>query len=242
MSLTEAGAALLAPAEAMRDAAATFEVAAAGQSEDDVGTVRLTASVFMSHHVLPAILGECRREHPLIALELVATDAAENLLFREADIAIRMFKPTQLDVITRRIGEIPLGLFASTSYLDRAGRPRVAEDILEHDFVGYDRNEEIIRGFREAGLTVSRNFFQTRADHQSTYWELVRAGCGLGFAQRKTALADPQIEELTLSIDIPPLEVWLTAHESLRNTPRIRRVWDLLIDRLTAYCGAPDVA
>jgi len=234
MALTDAGAALVAPARAMAEAAAALEVAAAGRSETLAGTVRLTASVFMSHHVLPAIIAEARAAHPEIAIDLVATDATENLLFREADIAIRMFQPTQLDVVTRHIGDIPLGLFGATAYLDRVGRGR---DLMAYDFVGYDRNEELIRGFRDAGVTVTRETFQTRTDHQTTFWELVRAGCGLGFAQRRTALKAPGIEEIPLDFDLPVMPVWLTAHEAMRASPRIRRIWDLLADRLSAYCG-----
>lgn len=239
MTLTDAGAALIAPARAMAQAAAQMSVAAAGKSETLAGTVRLTASVFMAHHVLPDILAEARRAHPEIAIDLVATDTAENLLFREADIAIRMFKPTQLDVITRHIGDIPLGLFGAKSYLDRVGRDR---GIMEMDFVGYDRNEDLIRGFRQAGIDVARDDFQTRTDHQTTFWELVRAGCGIGFAQRRTAQKDPGIEEIAIDIDLPKLEVWLTANEAMRASPRVRRIWDLLAERLSAYCGDPGSA
>lgn len=239
MALTQAGAALVEPATAMRRAAGAFEVAAAGRSENLGGTVRLTASIYMSHHVLPPIIAEAREAYPEIAIELVATDATENLLFREADIAIRMFEPTQLDTITRHLGDIKLGLYAAKSYLDRHGRPATQDDLKAHAFVGYDRNDAILRGFRDAGFPVDRDYFRTRCDHQTTYWELVRAGCGLGFAQRRTAEADPGIEEIRIDMPVPDLPLWLTTHEAMRATPRIRRIWDLLADRLSAYATAP---
>ena len=177
-------------------------------------------------------MGRIRRAEPEISLELIASDAAENLLFREADIAVRMFRPSQLDVVTRHIGDVPLGLYGAVSYLDRRGRPKGRDDLMTHDFVGYDTNDRIIRGFQEAGWNVDRDFFRTRCDAQAAYWELVRAGCGLGFGPLPIAEPDPTVERVELGIPIPSLPVWLTAHAALRDTPRIRRVWNMLADDL----------
>ena len=236
MALTDFGKALLAPARAMQDAAAQLAQTAAGGSTDLTGTVRITASLFVSHHVLPPVLAEMRASYPDIQLDLVASDQSENLLFREADIAVRMYRPRQLDMVTRHIGSVPLSIFAAHSYLQRRGRPSTIEEFLTHDFVGYDRNEDIIKGFRDAGMHVDRSFFPVRTDNQTVYWELVRAGCGIGFSHRSKGPQDPSIEELILPIDIPPLEVWLTAHEKVRQSPRVARIWAILADRLSEHC------
>lgn len=226
------GSDLLEPAQRMRDAMNTIALTAAGRAQRLDGTVRLTASVFASQYLLPPILADIRDAEPAIQLELVASDATENLLFRQADIAVRMYRPTQLDVIARQVGSLQLGVFAARSYLDRAGRPRHVEDILAHDLVGYDANDLILRAMRDLGWPVSRDSFAVRCDNQATYWQLVRAGCGIGFSQTGVARADPLIEELELGIEIAPLPVWLAAHQAMRHTPRIRRVWDLLEDGL----------
>ena len=236
VALTPAGARLVEPAQRMKDAANDLAVTAAGAEESLAGTVRLTASVFMAHYVLPPILSGLRQRHPEIAIELVATDASENLLFREADIAIRMYRPRQLEVVARKIGKLQLGFFASRNYLDRSGRPTSLETLTEFDFVGFDRSSEMIEGFREAGVEVDRDFFGTRCDSHRVYWDLVRAGCGLGISQRRTALQDPQVEEIAPPVDLPVLEVWLSAHETLRQTPRVARVWDHLAETLTEAC------
>lgn len=228
MALTGLGVQLLEHARAMQEAAGRLALVAAGESQDMEGSVRITASVFMAHHVLPPILADLRCTAPRIAIELVASDASENLLFSEADIAVRMYRPEQLDVVTRHLGDIPLGLFAAKSYLDRAGRPETLDDLQAHDFVGYDSNDQIIRGMRAFGWQVDRDWFAVRCDHQTVYWELVRAGCGLGFGQVATARADPLIEAVACDLPLPSLPVWLSAHEKMRQSPRIRRVWDLL--------------
>ena len=235
MALTDTGSALLEPARSMREAAGRFETIAAGAGETLLGTVRITASEFMSQYIMPDIIGRIRTAEPDISLDLVVTDATNNLLFREADIAVRMFRPTQLDLVTRHIGGMPVGLFGAKSYLERIGRPNSLEDLLQHDWVGYDRNPRIIEGFREAGWVVDREFFRTRCDNHPVLWELLRAGCGVGFVPKPYATWDPLVEEVPIDLDLPILEVWLTAHAALRDTPRIRRVWDILAKELLPY-------
>lgn len=230
--LTETGHSILPAARAMRDAMQQITLQAAGQQTDLAGDVRLTTSVYMAHDAIPAIIAKLRHDHPEIRIDLVPTDQTENLLFREADIAVRMFRPQQLDMITQHLGEIRLGMFATKSYLDRAGRPSQPEDLMQHDIIGYDRSDQIIRGMRDMGWPVSRDFFVVRCDNQSAYWQLLRAGCGIGFGQWHTGMADPILEEVAPDIHIPALPVWLTAHEAMRQTPRVKVVWQALAQGL----------
>ncbi len=235
MALTDKGREFYEHAHGMKTAFEAARLAALGESGAEAGTVRVTASVFVSHHILPALFGELRRLYPEISLDLVASDRSENLLFREADIAIRMYRPRQLDMVARHIGNVRLGLFGAESYFVERGDV-TAETMLEHDFVGYDRNEEIIRGFRAQGREIDRDFFVVRTDNQTAYWELVRQGCGLGFGQVAHAQKDPTLRQVPLDFEIPPMEVWLTAHERVRRVPRVARVWELLADRLAEHC------
>lgn len=229
--LTETGSALIAPAQQMQTAMQQIALTAAGQQEALGGTVRITASVVLSAAHLPAIIADIRNAEPDIAIELAPSDDTRNLLFREADIAIRMYRPTQLDLITQHIGDIPLGVYAARDYVARRGSPSL-QTIMDHDFVGYDANTAIIDGFNQAGFGITRDFFKTRCDDQHAYWELVCAGCGIGFSQRSIGAADGRVQEIDLGFPLPPLPVWLTAHEVMRQTPRIRRVWDMLADGL----------
>ncbi len=229
---SETGAALLPMAQRMQAEMHALSLAAAGRSQALKGTVRLTASIFASHHLLPPILAAIRAAEPLIQLDLIPSDTTENLLFREADIAVRMYRPAQLDIVTRHIADLDLGIFAAHSYLDRAGHPATARDLLDHDLIGYDRNDLILRTMQAMGWHLTREDFAVRCDDQAAYWDLVRAGCGIGFSQANVGRADPLVRELDLGIAIPPLPVWLAAHPAMRQTPRLRRVWDLLADGL----------
>ena len=228
LNLSPTGEDLLPMAQDMRVAMETLTLTAAGQTQAIEGTVRMTASVFASHYVLPPVLARIRAEEPSISIVLVPSDTAENLLFREADIAVRMYRPTQMDIVARQITSFEMGIFAARSYLARAGRPDKLEHLLNHDLIGFETNDLIVRSMRDMGWPINHDDFAVRTDNQSAYWELVRAGCGIGFSQRTVGRSDPLVEELDFGIEIPPLEVWLAAHQAMRRTPRIRRVWDIL--------------
>lgn len=234
LSLTDIGAEIRPAAEAMRTAMATIALKAEAQSDTAEGTVRIASSDFVAHHVLPQMLADIRVEYPDIRLVVIPSDTSENLLFREADIAIRMYRPDQLELVTRHVADIELGTFAARSYLDRRGRPKSAAELLEHDLVGYDQSTLITDTMRDLGWPAGPDTFVVRCDHHPTYWEMVRAGCGIGFTQAKVGRDDPLVEELNLDLDLPSLPIWLTAHQTVRKAPRVDAIWRALDKRLSA--------
>lgn len=233
LALSVAGTALLPHAQAMQEAAQALSLAAAGRDADMSGTVRITASQIMATYILPAMLADLRMREPQIEIELVPSDTSENLLFREADIAVRMYRPTQLDLITRHLIDLPLGLYAAKTYLNRVGRPTTHDEVLVRDLIGFDRSDQMLRMLQALGITRTRNDFPLRCDDQVVYWNLVRAGCGIGGMQCLVGDADPLVERVAPFVALPALPVWLTAAEALRQTPRIRRVFDYLVEAFT---------
>lgn len=230
--LTKLGAALLEPAEAMERAASHLSLIAAGREERLAGVIRITASQVVATYLLPDILTDLRLAEPEIDIEVVSSDQTENLLRREADIAVRMYRPTQEDVITRKIGEMEIGMFAAKSYIARRGAPRSDVELLDHDVIGYDRSTLLIEGLRDVGLQVDRNFFAFRCDDQALCWRMVVAGFGVGFMQVGVGAREPAVERIRTAERIASLPVWLTAHGELRGNPRVRRVYDFLADRI----------
>ena len=239
MVLTELGETLLGPARRMREAALAIDLAAAGDRAALDGTVRITASVFTAHHNLPPILARLRAETPELEIEVVATDESDNLLFREADIAIRMYRPEQLDMTTRHLGDFGLGFFAAESYLARKGRPALVEDLQHHDLVGLDRSELLIRGMRAYGWSVTRDTFPLRCDHHTVYFEMIAAGAGIGILQHHAARKCGELVQILPEVSLPGLPVWLTCPTRLRRTPRVARVWDALAEGLTPLLEPP---
>ena len=229
--LTDAGAALRAPAERMRELAQEFAMVAAGREQTLAGTVRLTASEMVSAYLLPPVLHTLRDAHPEIQIELVASNAIENLLERDADIALRMVRPTQTALVARRLADQPLGLYAHRDLVRDFGKPSAA-NMLRLPWVGFDRSDQMLRGFRAAGFPVRKELFGLRCDNHLVAWQAVLAGLGIGVATQRVAALFPQVVRVLPQVAIAPLPMWITAHRELRGTPRLKLVFDTLVQAL----------
>ncbi|HYD60727.1 MAG TPA: LysR family transcriptional regulator [Noviherbaspirillum sp.] len=236
LSLTQAGAALVEPSRRMLAAAQAVSVAAAGQNQEAAGTVRITASEVMSAYILPPLLAGLRERHPAIQIELVASNQVDNLLAREADIAIRHVQPEQGALIARKIGAFPIGFYAHRDYLHVPER-RAAEgagELERYDWIGLDQSSRVIDGFRQAGYVVDKTFFVFRCDSDIVGWQAVLAGLGVGISAHVIARQFPQLVRVLEKQPLPDLPVWITAHRELRDTARIRAVFDFLVEKLLA--------
>lgn len=233
--LTEAGSTLYERGRAVSEQANAFSLLALGSVEAIEGTVRIAASEVVAAFVLPEMMAQLGEEEPGIEVEIVASNQVENLLRRDADIAIRMVRPAQNELVARKVSDIPLCLCAAKSYLDRRGRPEKPGDLADHALVGFDRSDEIIRGFTAFGIPVGRSHFRFRTDNQIVLWEAVRTGNGIGIGQEPLADSDPGLEKLFPEVPLPNLPVWLAMHRDVRTSMRIRRVADFLHEELKRY-------
>jgi DNA-binding transcriptional LysR family regulator len=225
---TEAALGLIDDARAMGAAAEALALKAEGRSQQLTGTVRITAAVIVANLMLPPVLVALREAEPTIQIEIVASDLTQNLLRRDADIAIRMIDPTQNALIARKLGEAPIGLFGARAYFARRGRIETIEGLLEHDLIGFDRSDGVIKGYAARGHSVTREDFPVRCDDQMLYWNLLLAGAGIGFAQTLVARRYQELEQVDVDMRVPPMPVWLVMHEEVRTNARIRRVADFL--------------
>ena len=196
------------------------------------GTVRLSASQPVACHLLPPLLERLRPELPQVRVELVVSNAVSNLLRREADIALRMMQPAQQTLVARRIGQVTLGVYAHRSHLQRRGAPQAPADLLTHDLIGHDQSDDILRGFAAMGHALTREHFALRTDDLIAYWQLLRAGLGIGFVADDLARTDGEVVRLLPGLRIRPLPLWLVVHREIRTSRRIRAVYDFLAQAL----------
>lgn len=232
VTLTDPGFRLVEHARDMADAAHKLTMAHEGQNDGLTGTVRITASQIMATYILPDLVTTLHVKHPEIAFEIVASDETNNLSRREADIAVRMYRPTQNDVVAQHVGDMLIGAYATPAYIQRNGGLDEPQDLLHHSLVGYDRSTQIVDGLRERGIEATRDHFKFRSDDQVVCWQMVRAGFGVGFNQIAIGDADTTVVNLIPSQNVASIPVWLTAHPEVRNTARIRKVVDGLRDGL----------
>lgn len=230
---TKAALGLVDDARTMGAAAEALNLKAQGRSQQLFGTVRITASVIVANLMLPPILAALRQAEPSIQIEIVASDTNQNLLRRDADIAIRMADPTQNALIARKLGETPMGLFAARAYFERRGRVHAKADLKHHDLIGLDRSDFLIRGFAAYDINMAREEFALRTDDPMLIWNLLLAGAGIGIAQQVLAQRYDHLEQVDAGIALGALPVWLVMSEEVRSNARIRRVADFLSSALT---------
>jgi DNA-binding transcriptional LysR family regulator len=231
---TEAALSLVPHAEAMAAAAAALTRAATAQSSA-TGTVRVTASEIIGCEVLPPILAAFRRAHPGITLELVLSNRTQDLLRRDADIAVRMIRPTQAALRTRRIGDVRLGLYAHQTYAAAFGLPGTAGALAGHCLIGFDRDSLSFRSAGPAARQLTRENFGFRCDSDITQLAAVRAGVGIGGCQANLAARYPDLIPVLPDEFQFSLEIWLAMHEDQKNTPPIRLLFDHLAQGLKRY-------
>jgi len=232
---TEAALSLRSYAEAMQSTAAALERAAASQGTGVRGTVRVTASDVIGVEVLPPIIASLRDEHPDLVLELVLTDRMQDLLRREADIAVRMARPRQELLVARRVGQIELGLHAHQRYLSRHGTPNTMADLANHSLIGFDQTTAFIRSAGKGLSGWRREAFAMRTDNNLAQLALIRSGAGIGVCQAAIARRDDSIVRLFPRQFSLQMETWITMHEDLRNSPRCRVAFDALVKGLQQY-------
>lgn len=229
---TEAASALQPHAEAMAASAAAL-LRAVAPADGEAGVVRITASEVVGGAVLPPILADLREAHPAIDLELVLSNRNDDLLRREADIAVRMARPTQGALFGRRVGVVELGLYASAAYVQKHGRPQTPEDRPGHTVVGFDQ----IPAYAERAVSafpLTRALFNIRSDSDLAQLAMIQAGVGLGGCQRPLARRLGLIPVLDEALSFP-MEVWVVMHEDLKTSRRTRIVFDALVEGLKAY-------
>jgi len=234
---TDAAEALRPHAQAMESTAAALERVAGSHGGPGAvkGIVRISCSDVVGVEILPPVIARLRESHPALCIELVLTDRVQDLLHREADIAVRMAQPRQEQLLARRIGRIEVGLHAHRDYLERHGTPRSLEQLAEHGLIGYDQPTAYVRRMEQFLKGVRRDMFSLRSDSNLAQLALIRAGAGIGLCQVPLARADPRLQRLLPKLVSLPLETWVTMHEDLRGSPRCRVAFDALVAGMAAY-------
>ena len=235
LSPTDAGLRLIPSVEAMAAAAETARRSASGEVDEARGTVRITASEVIGGEVLPAILADFRAMHPHISIELALSNRFVVLLRGDADIAVRMIRPTQGVLVVKRIGRIDVGLYGHRGYLKKHAIPRKLSDLTRHALIGYDRDQAAARMIEKMGAPFTRDMFAFRADSDLAQLAAVRAGFGIGASQLGIARRDKNLVPVLHDELIFSMDTWVATHPALRGSRRIRLTFDHLVVELTRY-------
>ena len=243
--LTLAGEAILGQAERVEAEALSVERAVGGRDAQLEGVVRVTAVETLASHVLAPCFCALQRRSPEIVLELLAEVRHLSLAMREADVAVRLSRFEQHDLVARRIGGLAYGLYASPAYLERHGEPDFGAGCPGHRLVtGLDGSEVPQQVAGWLAEVAPRATVAMRTDSPEA--QLQAALCGEGMACLARVRGDA--DERRLRRVRPPqaavaADIWLAVHKDNRRTPRIRLVMDAIaaaVHERTAELDPPE--
>lgn len=232
LRLTPAGHALIEHVRAMGDAAARLSMSAYGQNDSMAGPVVVSASDVYAGLLLPPIVARIRAEEPSISIEIVAANDASDLLRREADIAIRNFRPKEPDLVARKIRDADARLFGTPDYLSTLGRIDKPADLANAGIIGLSDVDMYVAALNTLGLGVTADNISLRCDNFLVMWSMVTQGLGLGMIDDRIGDGDPAVVRALPGLAPLSFPVWLVAHREIHNSPRLRFVFDALAEGL----------
>ncbi len=228
--LTETGLSLVGHARAMAAAAEAMALAAAGSSQDLTGRVTISATDAVSAYLLPDLVARIREAAPQITLAVVASDSISDLRKREADIAIRHVRPSEPELIARRVGEMTAHFYAAENWLARNPAPQSVAELAQAELLGFEPIETFAEHLRLAGILISADRFRILSANSVVLWEMVRQGVGICLMLKEIAERMPGVVRLLPGLPGTPVPVWLVSHRELRTSGKVRLVFDILAD------------
>jgi DNA-binding transcriptional LysR family regulator len=220
--LTAAGRDALTAAAAME--AAAQNLPQAGQADPAAGLVRITATSSLADAFLIPRLAAFRARHPAIDIELIIDRRVVSLARREADLALRLSRPDDGDLIARRIVALGFGFYANA---DWQGRLAGGADPV---FVGFDESSAHL----PEAVWLARHFpdrrLVLRANSQTSQASAARAGHGIALLPHFLGRADPTLTRIFLAEAPPPREIWLLARREAAASLPIKLARDFLIE------------
>ena len=225
-----------APGRAMLDAAEATEVATlaalrtvhAAQVEVE-GRVRVSAAPAFAPLLMREVVPALRRTHPGLSVEVNGSYLRADLAKGDADIALRMMRPEEPDLVARRAFECAWCVYASASYLLLRGQPATADELAHHDLLLYAEVLHSAPPTRWLESYKDSAPMASRFDSLETVREAAQAGAGIAVLPAFTADPAPDLRRVFPG-SVAANTGWVVYHESVRNVSRVRVVADALVE------------
>lgn len=202
------------------------------------GTVRLAVSEVYATHVVAPLAAQWLAEQPGLEIELSVSNRPDNLLRRDADIAVRFFRPEQDDVIALHVGNTELGLYVHESFIARHGEP-MDYTLPDGTFVaGFDQDAAPLEPMFQGLPPPEPVRFRLRTDAMLARQAAIETGMGVGAYLVDVAAEKPGLRRILANRFGQVQEVWLCAHAELRRSASMRFVWSRLEQALRQRLGA----
>lgn len=235
-SLTEQGERLLGLAEGMETQALAVASQVGGADLALSGTVRIGAPDGIGTYFLAPELGALAERHPDLTLQLVALPRTFSLSRREADIAITLEQPTEGRLVSRKLTDYRLRLYASKDYLARHGPMADLADLAGKTLVTYVADliySPVLDYFSGLEKYTARRYECASVVAQL---EAVRAGVGVGILHDYAVRQFPELEVVLPEVSYLRT-YWLVTHADVRNLRRVEEVYSFILSRVRANRG-----
>jgi DNA-binding transcriptional LysR family regulator len=192
-------------------------------SERAVGTVRLTTLDYIAQNYLVPRFAELRARHPELVLDLRCSEQLLDLAKGQAEVALRLVRPTEAGMRVRRLLEVPLGLFGARAYVARHGLDPLPPD-AEADLVVLGPPDSRLAEMRWMHALVPRGRVVAATNSVPTAYGLVFSGVGLGVVTLAAAAGRDDL--VRLDRDAPPMvrTLWRVVPEAIADAPKVRAV------------------
>jgi len=228
LEMTAIGEQLIDHARHMRDDVYSIERMITGHDSSLQGNVVISCIEILGADWLVRHTRPFREQFPGITVEFKIENVASDLLRREADIAIRMFRPVQNDLIAKRAGTMKYGYYASKQYIEKRGKPENIEDLSGHEFIlPHDEILAHTNKFNQRPIHPRGNI-AFRSNNLISLSSAVREGFGIGAYSCIMADKDPNLVRLFDDLVVFSSDIWLVSHAELRRSARIRAMFDFL--------------
>ena len=233
--LTEQGEVLYRTAHEVYTKLAAAKTRLMDSKEKPTGELKITTTVGLGSIWLTPRIKEFMELYPDIQVQLLLEDEELDLSMREADVAIRLRRPTQPDLIQRKLFTVHHHIYASTDYVKQRGIPKSVDELDKHKILVFGTSANYLSSLtmlqtsgrgegdvRPVALRVNNAYGLRRA---------VQAGAGIAILADYLVSSDMNLVQIDLAIDTPAYDTYFVYPEELKETKRVTAFRDFLVSK-----------
>lgn len=235
--LTEAGELLYQGSRDIFSRLSMLEGQLTDAKDQSSGSLKVTVAEFIGSSWLAGHLGAFRHQNKDIQLSLLLEDRVLNLGMREADAAIRLYRPEQQDLIQRQLTTVHFVVCAHKDYLKEYGTPTNVAALKDHTLIGYP--DDVIVPYQNtnwlfelADVTIAKNEKIILMNSVSAIHAAVKSGAGIAVLPKYMVSGNTDLHIILPSTQPEPVEMYFVYPEERRHSRRISIFRDFLLERV----------
>ncbi|HEX4329249.1 MAG TPA: LysR substrate-binding domain-containing protein, partial [Burkholderiales bacterium] len=185
------------------------------------GTVTISAPPTLTNTLIAPRLGELLQRHPGLQVRLIGEKRSASLSRREADVAVRLSRPTENRLVARKVGSFGFGLYAAPDYLAR-------HVPAQYGFIAYDESLEDVPQQQWLKAVAGTRPIVARINDLEGHRVAARGAVGVAALPLFMGEGDPLLKPVAARLKSPSREIWLVVHRDLRRAAPVRAAMDFL--------------